>query len=437
MEIKHVDDFYMFKKRPDIKVVKGKERYLNGILKCFGYEIKMPFYFYEVESKHEVVGTFFSNGKEYPVVFWDGKEFYLAFDITKNIENILYQRYLKVSSFSKFSQKFGSMFFSKIPQNIGVPLISMFLKLQNQFSSKFEFPDFPTDDCVDKLREIFLYLLVKSEGEIKHDYFWKDDIKVVFSAVHDVDTEGMHEHIRDLVELEKKRSVKSCFYFTNKIDYKKEMLEYLKKQKFEFGSHGHKHDGKLLDVSDDEMQDRLRLSLEKLGKVNGFRSPFNMCNESLIKALKKVGFKYDGSMENSRIKGSALYPRNGCCSLFPYDFNGIVEIQSTMPPDSVMSYGHYSKEECLKVWKEKLKYIESVNGMCVMQIHPLHDKKTKAWVDVMDNYEMMLDHVQGKDYWFATPSEIADWWVRRSKGKVEVRECIVSIKKDKLVRCLV
>jgi hypothetical protein len=169
------------------------------------------------------------------------------------------------------------------------------------------------------------------------------------------------------------------------------------------GIHGLKHDGRLFSSSG--------LFYKRAKKINqyvedchvdGFRSHYTYRNLKLIKALR---IKYDSSYPDTDI----YEPQpGGCCSLFPYFIDGIVELPITLPQDHTLF--NILKEKSIRLWIDKISTIERFNGMVLMVTHPDYFGN-EMW---RTSYEQVLAHLASKvNYWHALPKEIAFWWCYR------------------------
>jgi hypothetical protein len=89
-------------------------------------------------------------------------------------------------------------------------------------------------------------LIITGQQSMSYRSFWPDGQRFAFVLTHDVETEEGQARVRAVANLDKSFAFRSSFNFVPErypLDYG--LIEDLRRQGFEIGVHGLRHDGKL------------------------------------------------------------------------------------------------------------------------------------------------------------------------------------------------
>jgi hypothetical protein len=144
--------------------------------------------------------------------------------------------------------------------------------------------------------------------------------------------------------------------------------------------------------------------------ARGFRSGALYRNSEWLGALR---FEYDMSVPNV----AHLDPqRGGCCTVFPYFIDEILELPLTTTQDYSLFYilNQYS----LDLWKRQVDFIKSRNGLISFITHPDYLRSATA----QSVYRWLLSYLaelrEHERVWITSPGELNDWWRQRAQLQV-------------------
>ena len=252
---------------------------------------------------------------------------------------------------------------------------------------------------------------LKKSCKITHFiWFWRKGYKMASVITHDVETENGMKNVLKLAEIDEKYGIKSSFEFVPErynIDYG--ILNKLNNRGFEVAIHGLNHDGKLFN-SEKVFIERIS-RIEKYAeewKIGGFRSP------SLLRNALWMGnfnFSWDSSFPDWDLYGPQP---GGCKTIFPFFVSDItVELPVTMIQDHTL-FEILGKKD-IEIWREKFEYIESLNGLSNIIVHPDYIFKD----DRIEYYCQYLEYLKSKaSVWHALPRDVADWWRKRDRSEI-------------------
>lgn len=360
----------------------------------------------DLGSKRKVL-AYFSDGKEkFPAIVQNNKKIIFFFDPEETISFLLNEEYLKKKrpAYTYLPFHYHKIFFRFI-----------LVKLMNLLKPKpkIKFPKWPIEKSVEAIRFSFLESLKKVSKIKRIKPFWPQNKKYALVLTHDVDTRKGLDNITRLSSLEEKYSLNSTWFLvSNYYPLDEKLLKKLKEKKHEIACHGYIHDNKLAYLSKEEILFRLKQSLVSLKDygIKGFRSPSLITSPRLNQELSKF-FSYDSSTADVEI-----FPVDsnisGCCTVFPFIKNNLVEIPITIPMDCSLIFLGYSPKEILKIWIEKLKYIKKLGGAAILNTHP--EPAFSANKQMLQIYYRFLDFIaKDKDAWITNMSELAFWWKKR------------------------
>lgn len=342
------------------------------------------------------------------------------------VEDLLFERY--------FAHK--TPFFVKFP--VSYKIVPVFIRnfvfsIINKAKKDTGFPQWPIDSSTDLIYEIYMKQIRKEiKKKIPYVNFWPNGKKFAVCLTHDLETGAAFSTIEKFRKIERKYGFVSTWNIVAKkydIDFAK--LQQLEKEGCEVALHGYNHNGKTPYLSKEKMKQRLTEAISKFKgfKILSFRSPQLQRSEKFLKCLSEY-FICDSSIPDTDIK-SAFAMRSGCCSVFPFMINNMVELPLTMPQDFRMIFSlKYSDADYFALWKEKVDYIKSLGGFVNVLTHadPYisgNDKKLAI-------YEKILKHIsKSKNYYSGTMFEIGKWWIERSKSRI-INGKIVGSKRAKM-----
>lgn len=254
---------------------------------------------------------------------------------------------------------------------------------------------------------------IKSNKKPENWPGWPEGKKFAFILTHDVETVvGVNNSYR-LIDIEKSYAFKSSFNFVpEKYIVPKELFNYLRKNEFEIGVHGLKHDGKLF-FSNKIFSQRAVLINQYLNKWDsvGFYAPAMHHN---LEWIHELNIKYD----SSTFDVDPFEPQpDGVNTIFPFyvikrnEDSFYLELPYTLPQDFMLFV--ILKEKNIDIWKKKLDWIVENNGMVLLKTHPdymnFHDKKMKIGEYPVGHYIAFLEYINSeyKEYcWHVLPKEI-------------------------------
>ena len=180
-----------------------------------------------------------------------------------------------------------------------------------------------------------------------------------------------------------------------------------------------------------------REQLESLGfKIRGWRCPYSRWNDDTLDALRASGFEYDATPvyewpafqeENIHMSPEAEADYQRLCRLFnvrdartravlPTMVDDLVQIPMSIPQDEDMvDRLHLDGEAMSRVWRRMLHDSHSRRELFVICLHP------ERAILCAEPLEATLDKARTLgDVWIPTLAEIADWWLERSRTRVDV-----------------
>jgi hypothetical protein len=160
-----------------------------------------------------------------------------------------------------------------------------------------------------------------------------------------------------------------------------------------------------------------------------------------------LDISYDMSVPNA---AHLEAQRGGCCTVFPYFINRILELPLTTTQD--YSLLHILGDYSIKLWKEQIALIMEKHGLVSFIVHPDYIMEERA----REVYKALLDYVSRlrdeRNVWVTLPRDVNRWWRARSQmrlvpedggawrvegpGQERARIAYASIKDDQLVYTL-
>jgi peptidoglycan/xylan/chitin deacetylase (PgdA/CDA1 family) len=333
-------------------------------------------------------------------------ELYVPFCVKSVIEAFQSEHYTKSASFAGLlgmGRQFYYLLRPIIPRSVQIKFRQSITPLQ----SRQDFPQWPLDVSLDYLLKLVLRMIMQASGisEIPFIWFWPNSFSFAVTLTHDVETLVGFENVWRIASLERKYGFRSLWNFVpERYPIDDQLLMDLVADGFEVGVHGLNHDGHLFD-SYELFKSRARKINGYLNswKSQGFRSPSAIRNLTWIST--HIQALYDSSCPTT--EKFAPQP-GGCCSVFPFMVNEMVEIPFTMPQDHTLF--RILNYENNKVWIDIASHIKSLNGLVSVIVHPDYMLSSED----LANYEALLAFLASQDdAWFALPQEVAGWWKSR------------------------
>jgi len=391
--------------------------------------VRVPLTFYNIETNSDiaVLAEIIVGDKRFPGIIQVGDDQILfAFDIAEVINKILLYRYLSgtpSAGLLNIINRVGAAVATKLPLGLRNYLIKSYLKLAKNTAKDAGFPTWPMDRSVDALRDLFLktLVLVSNDKEVFFISPWPKGKTFCFCSTHDVDTVGGFKNIPFVRKEERALNMPSTWFVTHEINPDVEFLKELVADGCEVGSHGWMHDDRLGLITPEEVGDRCKKSAEQFKGITlkGFRAPYNGFHPRVFEEMRKY-FSYDASSQEARIYASVKSHRLGCCTLFPYDVDGFIELPSTMPPDYLLiNTLEYDPEKVYQTWEEKLSKVRNAQGMALMQTHP--EEFDIGNPRFIVPYRKILEKVSSMEgCYIATAADVAAWWKKRASCRIDI-----------------
>ncbi len=280
------------------------------------------------------------------------------------------------------------------------------------------FPHWPVDRTVDCLFERLMCLAIQSGGNspIPFIWFWPDGAQAALALTHDVEAQAGRDFCDQLMDLDDSFGFKSAFQVVPETRYEvsEAFLERFRERGFELNVHDLNHDGHLFRKRDEFLLRAKKINeYAKQFQASGFRSGVLYRN---LRWYDAFDFSYDMSVPNV----GHLDPQGGgCCTLFPYLVNNVMEIPVTVIQD--YSLFHILNTYSIDLWKEQCQLILNGHGLINFIVHPDYVQAERA----QETYRQLLSYlrdIREKDnIWSALPREIDRWWRMRREMKL-VRE---------------
>jgi peptidoglycan/xylan/chitin deacetylase (PgdA/CDA1 family) len=265
------------------------------------------------------------------------------------------------------------------------------------------FPAWPIEPArVDQLHDrIRGQLLATGSEELSFINFWPDRKRFALILTHDVEGPRGIEAIRPVLEVERRHGMVSSWNFVAG-DYPipPGLFADLRAAGCEIGLHSVSHDGSLFrSRADFERQlPAIERYMSEWGAV-GFRSPATHRNADW---MPELGCLYDSSFPDT----DPFEPQpGGCCSIWPYFLDELVELPITMTQDHTLF--EILRESTIGLWVKKSDWLIEQHGLVNVLVHP--DYMLSA--ERLELYDELLTRLGSRpDGWHALPREVAEWW---------------------------
>lgn len=331
-------------------------------------------------------------------------------DSSETAERYLYERYLNEAD----RRPPGRMeTYYRFKQLIPGALRHRLNALAVRSRQPLPFPHWPCEDALLKYWRAWLSHALRAMGveETWHIGFWPQGRTSCVVLTHNVESPIGFQRMEAIADIEERLGFHSAWNLPlaqYPIDWNR--ITALAQRGFEIGAHGLRHDGQLFRSFTDFQ--RLKPILERLAHehgLRGFRAPSTLRRAEW---LATMDFDFDSSFADT----DPYEPQpGGTCSLFPFFLSNLVELPYTLPQDHTLI--HLLRRSPLPIWMAKADWIASISGMILTLTHPDYCGSEPY----LSQYEALLKHLSTLDSaWHALPSEVADWWKRRSAATLVV-----------------
>jgi hypothetical protein len=289
------------------------------------------------------------------------------------------------------------------------------LALRRRFArrrAQTEFPHWPAEDIlVRHQEESFRRAIDASGGDgVPFVNFWPGGHRFAYVITHDVEGPEGIANIERVRKVERAHGVVSSWNFVAE-DYSipNGLFEKLRADGCEIGLHGIHHDRRLW--RSEETFERALPTIHRYlaeWQAVGWRSPVTYRNAEW---MPRLGVLYDSSFPDT----DPFEPQaGGCCSIFPYFIDDIVELPITLVQDHTM--WEILRRPGVDLWVEKAEWIRDNHGMVNLDAHPdyLIDQDR---LDLYDEFLGWLTRLEGG--WHALPRDVASWWKDRAKMEAD------------------
>jgi hypothetical protein len=277
------------------------------------------------------------------------------------------------------------------------------------------FPAWPVDRTVERILERVLLLAMKAQGieRIPFIWFWPEGASSCVIVTHDVETKAGLRSVERLMDIDESYGIKASFQVIPQKRYavSSGLLNTIRCRGLEVNVHDLSHDCDLFS-DPGEFLVRARLINRYLREygAQGFRAGAMYRNADWYEALD---ISYDMSVPNvAHLEAQ----RGGCCTVFPYFINRILELPLTTTQD--YSLLHILGDYSMKLWKEQIDLIMEKHGLVSFIVHPDYIMEERA----REVYKALLDYVSRlrdeRNVWVTLPRDVNRWWRERSQMKL-------------------
>jgi len=348
----------------------------------------------------------------------DGPTLRLPFDLSEIVDNLRRERYAArgyAGSRSILSSEAIRRIYYRFRPLLGISVRKHLQKLFLRDWVKLPFPRWPVDTTVEQILERVLLLAMKAQGieSMPFIWFWPEGASSCLMVTHDVETEAGVHFIPRLMEIDEGFGVKSSFQLIPQKQYLLEegLLKTIAARGFEVCIQDLEHVGNLFDDRDRFLlrAGSINQYLEKY-QIQGFRAGRLYRNADWYEALN---ISYDMSIPNvAHLEAQ----RGGCCTVFPFFIDEILELPVTTVED--YSLFHILVSYSIDLWKNQIALIMEKHGLVSFIVHPDYIIDERA----LDVYKALLGHVsrlrEQQHVWVALPRDVNRWWRERGEARL-------------------
>ena len=275
-----------------------------------------------------------------------------------------------------------------------------------------EFPRWPREDLLVRHQEEAFRQAIRARGGESAPFvnFWPGGHRFAFVLTHDVEGPDGVANIERVRKVERKHGVVSSWNFVAE-DYPipNGLFEKLRADGCEIGLHGIHHNRKLW--SSEKTFERTLPKIHQYladWQAVGWRSPVTYRNADW---MPRLGVLYDSSFPDT----DPFEPQaGGCCSIFPFLLEDLVELPITLVQDHTM--WELLQEPGIDLWVQKAEWISDQHGLVNLDTHPDYLIEQDR-LDLYDRFLGWLTKLEGG--WHVLPRDVASWWKDRASMETD------------------
>jgi len=246
---------------------------------------------------------------------------------------------------------------------------------------------------------------------------WPGGKRFALVLTHDVDSGEGNKKVPLLMELDRSLGFTATFFFVPEgYEHPDKHHDLLRRNGFEIGVHGLKHDG-MLYVSETTFNKgavQINHFIEKWNAA-GFRAP---CMHHNLAWHHRLNILYDASTYDT----DPFEPQGGgVATIFPFTVtdhatgHSYVELPYTLPQDYLL-FG-IMRQKTINIWKRKLDWIADKGGMAHVLTHPdymffnVNGNQAEKYPSLF--YAELLRYIKERydgQYWLASAKDMAAYW---------------------------
>ncbi|MBN1308722.1 MAG: hypothetical protein JXA18_12435 [Chitinispirillaceae bacterium] len=246
---------------------------------------------------------------------------------------------------------------------------------------------------------------------------WPEKKQFAFVLSHDVDTQTGHDRCRKLMDLDESLGIRSTFNIVpERYRVSEGLIAEIKARGFGLGVHGLNHNGKLFDSYES--------FIKQAAKINTYIRSWGTRSFSSPSMHHRLEWMHhlDIITSTSTFDTDPFEPQpDAIGTIFPFfvkndpSKEGFLEMPSTLPQDFTLFV--ILGEKGIDIWKEKIAWIASHNGMALLNTHPDYMNFSNAPFHRIEEYPVQLyrDFIIHLTttytglFWNALPHEVAEW----------------------------
>ena len=275
-----------------------------------------------------------------------------------------------------------------------------------------EFPSWPIEDLLVRHQHETLKAEIEAAGgeSVPFVNFWPGGRRFAFVLTHDVEGPAGIANIERVRKVERAHGIVSSWNFVAE-DYAipDGLFEKLRADGCEIGLHGIHHDRRLW--KNEETFERTLPTIRRYladWQAVGWRSPVTYRNADW---MPRLGVLYDSSFPDT----DPFEPQaGGCCSIFPFFLEDLVELPITLVQDHTM--WELLQRTDIDLWVEKSTWIAENHGLVNLDTHPDYLIE-QGRLDLYDKFLGRLTELEGG--WHTLPRDVASWWKDREQMSVD------------------